>query len=44
MISNTHPLPRTPVRRTRGRPSLLSNTVAVAVFEAWRQNGYDGAA
>jgi len=28
-----------------GQRSLnLSNAVAVAVFEAWRQNGYDGAA
>ncbi|MGH8831334.1 MAG: tRNA (uridine(34)/cytosine(34)/5-carboxymethylaminomethyluridine(34)-2'-O)-methyltransferase TrmL, partial [Polaromonas sp.] len=27
-----------------GQRSLnLSNTVAVTVFEAWRQNGFDGA-
>jgi hypothetical protein len=32
MNSNTHPQPRTPVRRTRGRPSLLSNTVAVLLL------------
>lgn len=34
---------RLPMRE--GQRSLnLSNTVAVAVFEAWRQNGYGGAA
>ena len=34
---------RLPLRA--GQRSLnLSNAVAVAVFEAWRQNGYDGAA
>ena len=33
---------RLPMRA--GQRSLnLSNAVAVAVFEAWRQNGYDGA-
>ena len=30
--------------RTGQRSLNLSNAVAVAVFEAWRQNGFDGAA
>ena len=29
--------------RTQQRSLNLSNAVAVAVFEAWRQNGFDGA-
>lgn len=34
---------RLPMRAAQ-RSLNLSNAVAVAVFEAWRQNGYDGAA
>jgi tRNA (cytidine/uridine-2'-O-)-methyltransferase len=29
--------------RPEQRSLNLSNAVAVAVFEAWRQNGYEGA-
>jgi tRNA (cytidine/uridine-2'-O-)-methyltransferase len=45
-LRETIPIPqrvRLPMRAEQ-RSLNLSNAVAVAVFEAWRQNGYDGGA